>query len=376
MDKIGYKPDKSRHIRKPHPGCIFALGTLILPSIIHEKGEWSAMKIAIVGCGGLGTVHADCYSAIPGVAVTGVCDLDADAARKLAERTGARAFASFEEMLAQTECDAVSVTLPSHLHKTFAVKAAMAGKHVICEKPIALNLEDAAEMIRVCREQGVRLFVGHVVRFFPEYVQMKRKVEEGAIGRPGVAHAKRFGSHPGLKRPWFKDDACSGGAVVDLMVHDIDFMRWTLGEVQTVYGLRAREGDVDYNSATLLFESGAVANLEAYWGYAGPFTTYAEIAGSKGIIVSDGTRSRSLQIRKSSPGEAGGPFVEVPQSPGYRSPFLNELAHFIDCIRSGEEPIVTAHDAYKALEIALAITESARTGQAVMLQAGAGEGSR
>lgn len=341
-----------------------------------EMKRGTAMKVAIVGCGGLGNVHANCYAKIPGVTVVGVCDLDEALVQKLADRTGAKAYTSFDEMLEQSDCEVVSVTLPSFLHKPFAIKAAQAGKHVISEKPIALSLEDAAEVIRVCEENGVRLFVGHVVRFFPEYAQMRNRVAQGAIGRAGVAHAKRIGGHPGIRRPWFKDDAKSGGVVIDLMVHDLDFLRWTLGEVRSVYGLRKLTDDVDYALATLVFESGAVANVEAYWGYSGPFTTAAEIAGSSGIIRGDSSKSVSLQVRKRASGDTGGPFVEVPQSPGFRSPFELEIAHFIDCIRESREPIVTARDAYKALELGLAVMESVRTGQVVYLNNSVGEGSR
>lgn len=336
------------------------------------------MKVAIVGCGGLGNIHASCYSKIPGVTVVGVCDIDNEAAQSLSSRTGAAVYESFAEMLETSGCDVVSVTLPSHLHKSFTIQAAQAGKHVICEKPIALNLDDAAEMIRVCEERGVRLFIGHVVRFFPEYVQMRAKVAAGAVGRVGVVHTKRAGGHPGDRRPWFKDYDKSGGVVADLMVHDIDFLRWTLGEVKSVYGLHRVEesSSLEYASATFIFESGAVANLEGYWGYPGPFRTSAEIAGSKGVIQSDSLKASSLQIRKVKGADAAGPFVEVPQSPGYRTPFEIELNHFIDCIREEREPVVTAKDAYKALELALAVMESARSGKAVIFEQSAREGSR
>lgn len=334
------------------------------------------MKVAIVGCGGLGNVHASAYSKIAGVTVVGVFDAESTLMQKLADRTGANTYSSFDEMLAQSGCDVVSVTLPSFLHKEFTIRAAQAGKHVICEKPIALNLEDAAEMISVCEQNGVRLFVGHVVRFFPEYVQIKNKIAQGAIGRVGVAHLKRIGGNPAIRRPWFGDDSKSGGVVPDLMVHDLDFLRWALGEVCSVYGVRKREGDVDHALATLIFESGAVANVEAYWGYPGPFMTAAEIAGSGGIIRSDSSKSVSLHIRKSAPADAAGPFVDVPQSPGYNSPYEMQIRHYIECIQQNREPIVTANDAYKALEIGLAVMESSRSGQAILLDHSVREGSR
>ncbi|UVI28427.1 Gfo/Idh/MocA family protein [Paenibacillus spongiae] len=325
------------------------------------------MKVAIVGCGGLGNVHASCYAEMPGVTVVGVCDIDEEQVRRTADRIGAPAYVSYRDMLEQSGCEVVSIAVPSYLHKQFSIEAAEAGKHVISEKPIALNLADAREMIDTCRNNGVRLFVGHVVRYFPEYAQMKHQLADGTIGRLGVAHTSRIGGHPGNVRAWYFDEECSGGVILDLMIHDIDFIRWAGGEVRSVYSQRATSRELDYATATLVFESGAVANLKAHWGYPGPFTTAADLAGNGGVIRTDSSRSASLQIRKTEASASGGPFVEVPQSPGYESPYYTELLDFIDCIREGREAVVTAEDAYKALEIALAAAESARTGKAVMI---------
>lgn len=325
------------------------------------------MKVAVIGSGGMGRVHATAYANMAGVELVGVCDIEFGLAEELAQRTNTRAFASFEALIDAVDPDVVSLTLPSHLHKEYALKAAELGKHVISEKPISLTLEDAQAVIESCNKNGVRLFVGHVVRFFPEYVQMKKTVEAGKLGRVGVAHFKRIGSHPGDVRPWFKEEDKSGGVIVDLMVHDIDFALWTFGEVKSVYCMKHTSGSLDYALATLIFQNGAVANLEAYWGYPGPFRTAAEIAGTNGVVRSDSATSKSLQIRKSSAGTEGGRFVEIPQSPSYQDPYSIELNHFIACIRDNVESIVTAQDAYKALAIANAARESARTGRAVLL---------
>lgn len=324
------------------------------------------MKVAIVGCGGLGNVHASCYAEMPGVTVVGVCDIAEEQVRPTAMRIGTTAYLSFHELLEQSGCDVVSIAVPGYLHKELAIEAAKYGKHVISEKPIALNLADAREMIEECRKNSVRLFVGHVVRYFPDYAQIKRQLVDGIIGRPGVAHMSRIGGHPGNLRDWYYDEDKSGGVILDLMIHDIDFIRWAWGEVRSVYSQRVTSPEMDYATATLVFESGAVANLKAHWGYPGPFSAAAELAGSGGIIRNDSSRSVSLQIRKTETRASGGQFVEVPQSPGYQSPYYLELLDFIDCIREGREPLVTAEDAYKALEIALAAVESARTGKSVI----------
>lgn len=326
------------------------------------------MKVAVVGCGGMGLWHAKSYMKMPGIELVGVCEPVFEYAAKASKLTGATPYETMDEMLASEEVDVVSVAVPTYLHKDIVLQAARAGKHVICEKPAALYLEDAQEMIACCEENGVRLFIGHVVRFFPEYAQMKKQMDSGKIGRVGVANARRAGGHPGEARPWFLEADKSGGVIVDLMIHDIDYMRWTLGEVKTVYGMNKVDGTMDYALVTLVFESGAVANLEAFWGYPGSFRYAAEFAGSEGLVRTDSMDAKSLQIRKSAPAEIGGKAVEIPQSPSFKDPYYLELEHFLGCIRNGSEPLVTAQDACKALEIARAALESIRTGKVVELK--------
>lgn len=327
------------------------------------------MKVAVVGCGSMGGTHANNFAKMPQVELVGVCDTLEESAKTLAERCRTKAFFSFDELMAEANPDVVSICLPTPLHKEYVLKAANYGKHVICEKPIAPTLSDAREMIDTCREKGVRLFIGHVVRFFPSYADMSRKVAAGVIGDVGVAHAKRSGSHPGRVRDWYKDPSATGGVIMDLMIHDIDFMRSLLGDVKTVFAMNRQTDRLDYALVTLRFHGGAIANLEGFWGFPGPFTTAVELAGKKGIIRFDSNKSASLQIHRSAPAEskesAG---VAIPRSPAVHDPYYYELQHFIDCILSGEESIVTAEDGYKAVEIALAAHESARTGAPVDLE--------
>ncbi|WP_169082359.1 Gfo/Idh/MocA family protein [Paenibacillus sp. PL91] len=324
------------------------------------------MKVVVLGCGGLGQIHANIYSKLEGVELTGVCDLQTELADNISAQTGAPAFYSFEHMLENAEFDAISITLPSYLHKEYTLLAAKARKHVICEKPIALSLEDADEMINGCKTNGVRLFIGHVVRFFPEYASLKESLDSGAIGRACVSHASRVGPHPGDAKPWYKDHERSGGVIVDLMIHDLDFLRWTMGEVKSVYAMQYQNEQLEYALATLQFENGSIANVEANWGFPGPFHTKAEIAGNAGVVMTNSLKSSSLQIHKHPSGETA-PTVSIPESPAFKSPYALELEHFIECIREGTEAIVTASDAYKALELAHAALESARTGKPVQL---------
>lgn len=325
------------------------------------------MKVAVLGCGGMGAIHAGVYASLANVQLTAVCDANRQLADALAVQTGAAPYYSFSDMLDHAEFDAISIALPTYLHKEYTLQAAKARKHIICEKPIALTLEDAQEMMSVCEENGVRLFVGHVVRFFPDYNHLKQTLDSGKLGRPGVAHASRIGGHPGS---WFADENLSGGVIVDLMIHDLDFLRSCFGEVESLYALSATKEGLDYALVTLRFENGAIANVEANWGYPGPFHTKAEIAGSAGIVRANSLKSSSLQLVKKGTSSDTTGTVVIPGSPGYRNPYELQLEHFIGCIEDGSEAIVTAEDAYKALELALYARESAVTGKAVYLKGG------
>jgi predicted dehydrogenase len=324
------------------------------------------LEVAVIGFGTMGKLFAGHLSRMEGVRLSAVSSTSPAAARD-AEKLGARWYASGEELLERSErLDAVLLALPTHLHEPYTVMAAKKGVHVICEKPIALSTAEADRMEEACAKHGVKLYVGHVLRFFPEYANLRKHADEGAIGRIGVAHAKRFSLHPPAGS-WFADESKSGGVVFDLMIHDIDFMRSVLGEVHTVFAIVRKSPGVQYASATLRFDSGAIANLEAMWGYPGPFATSVEFAGQNGILRADNGSSRSVVVHRVSSDQSGNEGVEIPQSPMYKDPYKLELEHFIACIRTGGQPLVTVRDAKEAVRIACAALESATTGQPVRL---------
>ncbi|MNH99657.1 putative oxidoreductase YcjS [compost metagenome] len=326
------------------------------------------LKVAVVGCGGMGTIHAEHYMRIPETELVAVCDLNEQVAIRLAERTQTPSYTSFIEMLEQAKPDVVSIAVPTYLHAPFIRLAAEKGVHIICEKPIALNSQEAEEAIGVCEQHGVRLFVGHVVRFFPQYTQLAERITQFGGKQGGVYHAKRAGSHPGLVQSWFKDTSQSGGVILDLMVHDIDYALGIFGEAVEVYAFNRVTDDLDYASVTFRFKSGVIAQLEAFWGYPGPFHTSCEFAGVGGIIRNDSKDAESLRVRRVVEGGGGDGSVEIPQSTLLQDPYYRELQHFISCISSGEKALVTEKDALIALRWAEAAVESARTRLPVRLE--------
>ncbi|WP_282940666.1 Gfo/Idh/MocA family oxidoreductase [Paenibacillus sp. RC67] len=327
------------------------------------------MKVAVVGCGIMGRTHARNWSSVQGVQLVGVCDIDKELADKIAASNGTNAYTSFEDLLAAEQPDMVSICVPTYLHKPLVLQAAQAGIHIVCEKPIAPSLADAEEMIAACRLNNVRLFIAHVVRFFPSYKDLAAKVRAGVIGDPGVMHTKRIGGHPGRAKSWYYDEEKSGGVILDLLIHDIDYMRSVFGEVDSVFAMKRTSESLDYALVTLRFNKGAIANLEGYWGYPGPFTTAVEFAGTKGILRFHSDDAVSLRVQTSRQPDEDRPRVAVPRSPAYHDPYYYELEHFADCILKGTEPIVSTEDAYKAMEIAFAALTSAQSGQPVRMDA-------
>jgi len=313
----------------------------------------------------MGGVHLDAYAGIPEVEVVGVADARAEAAVAGAEIAGARPYASYKELVAAEDVEVVDVCLPTAFHRDVAVRAAGEGKHVILEKPIARTMEDAREIVEAFSGDGPELFVGHVVRFFPEYLGIKEKIDTGDLGTVGVVRTSRRSPFLLGWNDWYADWRVSGGVLLDLVIHDFDFLRWALGEVQRVYarGILGREYNrLDYVLATLRFESGAIAHVEGHWGYPGPFNYSIEVAGSSALLTADSTEPATLQLIGETTAHDG-----VPDLASGKSPYEKELEHFIHCIATGEEPVVQAHDACEALRIGLAATESVLTGAPVTL---------
>jgi predicted dehydrogenase len=262
----------------------------------------------------------------------------------------------------------VDICLPTYLHKDFVKKVADLGKHIICEKPLARSLVDAREMIDYCKEKNVQLFVGHVLRFFPEYVRAKELVDSEKLGPIGVVRTSRGGIFPTGWNDWYADYQKSGGLTLDMVIHDFDFLRWCFGEVERVYakGLLGREfSRLDYSLVTLRFKNGVIAHVEGTWAHEG-FAMKFEIAGKEGIVDFDSSKTKPLLTvsRKKELGISG---VAVPESPLKENPYYLELMHFLECIESGNSALVTAEDAYKAMEISLAALLSIETGKPVTL---------
>lgn len=328
------------------------------------------LKVGIVGAGTMGRIHAEAYALMKDAQLIGIAESRSEAAQTIAEKLGISAYSSMEDMIAAESPDIIDICLPTYLHKSFVLKAAQLGKHVICEKPMATTLEDARAMIEACRKAGVKLMIGHVLRFFPEYAKAKQMVDGNAVGKVGTVRMLRGGSMPTGWNEWYRSFDKSGGVILDLVIHDFDWLRWTFGEVERVYakGLIGREAlPMDHAFVSLRFKNGTIAHVNGSWAHPDGFRTFLEIAGKKGVISTDSNDAVSIHTSLHTIKSAAAASVHVPESPLGKSPYLLELEHFVDCVLHDKQPCITGEDAYKAVEISLAALQSIRTGRAVTL---------
>jgi predicted dehydrogenase len=216
---------------------------------------------------------------------------------------------------------------------------------------------------------GVQLHVAHVVRFFPEFRRLHDLVQQGAVGQPALVRMTRASSFPHGSGDWHNQIALSGGVVLDMGIHDLDWLLWTFGPVERVYGrgLYQRGAPfLDYALLTLRLRSGVIAHVECSWAEPAGFRVHGEVSGDKGMLTYDSLDSTALRVDLRHPPDIP-PGVNVPTTYTAESPYVSQLRHFARCIREGEEPLITPREAYESLRLALASLDSIVNGQPVSL---------
>ena len=324
------------------------------------------MNVAIIGCSGMGRVHAEALQRA-GHTVALCADMHKPAATALAKTCGARATTDAEAAVCDKRVDTVLIATPTPFHLHYIKLAAAAGKHIFCEKPFCRTTAECQEAIVVAKKAGVKLFVGHVVRYFHEFETMKAQIDAGKIGHPGYAKLYRGGIFPGGPKSWFANYAMSGGVTLDCMIHDLDWLRYAFGEPQRIFCtalMKTEPFPMDYSQVTMRMKSGLIATVIGTWAHPGGFQVKAEICGNSGMIQYDSLDApMQAQMRDA----ASGPSMIVPGSPVNDSPYQREWEDFAAWITEGRTPRVTPEDGLHAVRMAEAALESARTRKPVRL---------
>ncbi len=317
------------------------------------------MKVGILGTGHMGETHAAQLMKMPGVETIFLAR-DAEKSARFASSFNATPRESLEAVI--SEADILDVCLPTDMHLDIGLKAIAAGTPVFMEKPLARSLADAVTLRDSAAKANIPFMVGQVVRYFPEFLAGYNIVKSGGVGTPAAARTRRGGPSPTGADGWFMDHQRSGGVLLDLAIHDFDWLRWVLGEVKCLYsrsvGASTGKGP-DYALTTLTFDSGAIAHVESTWMDPSGFRTTFEVAGSGGLIQHDSRNVATVRVTTTDGAELQQPTVTGDD------PYYLQLDAFIQAVKNGTPVPVTAQDGAMALSIALAAVESARTGAVV-----------
>ncbi len=319
-------------------------------------------RVALVGAGFMGRMHGEVYGALQGVDLVHVVDKDPAAAASVATAHRATTSTSLPDL---SDIDVVDICLPTDLHADFTVQALEAGKHVICEKPMAISLAQADRMIAAAEASGTRLMIAHCIRFWPEYAELQRLVNSGSLGKLLSLSLTRYTAFPAWASDgWTSDENRAGGAALDLHIHDTDYALHLMGrkpDRMVSFGNRDSRG-LSHVTTTMTYGD-TVIHTEGSWNLpqGSPFKMAFRATFEEGIALMDGAPLTIYtpdgvtvpEMPKMAAGATGGNISDL-------GGYFYELEYFYKCLASGE-PLtrITPESSRKSLEVALQEIEQA-----------------
>jgi predicted dehydrogenase len=328
------------------------------------------IRIGFIGTGGVSRSHRAALSEIEGADLAAVYDLNREATEKVAEETGAAACRDVEDLIDRS--DAVYILTPPHTHKDLTLQVLGAGRHVLCEKPLAISLEDGRAIVQAANDSSAHCMVAFSQRFRDSYRQMRDIYRSGRLGNAITFYYQRmFGGGDYNPDNWrYRSDSRCGMSIESLS-HQIDLVRWSVDEIDTVYAKAIASfeelPDVDNNiHATFTLRNGCVATVHVSWSSFVSLNTTG-INGTDGTLRingSGGMNHDDMQVNC----RDSAPETIVLNEPYGKDVFKEQSLHFVDCIRRGEAPQCTAADGLKALEVSHAILESSASGREVNIR--------
>jgi predicted dehydrogenase len=337
----------------------------------------SKVRIGIIGCGFMGSLHARTISSLSEAEIVAVSDSDEKRVKLLADKYKTRYYLDYNVMLDREDVDAVVIATPDHLHKDPSVAAAEAGKHILLEKPIATSIEDAKAIIGAAEKNKVKLMIGHILRFDPRYYGIKSAIEEGTIGRPMLLYARRNATISEARRLRGRVPV-----LLYLAIHDIDLILWYVKDkVKTVFSenvdgkVKEELGVSDFNWTILKFKNGAVGSVECGWGLTENWANWKkpsswssfgdvrmEVVGTEGSIYLN-YYPMSLYACDSE----GWKFPDTLHWPSLHGEVVGDILyedrHFVSCVLKDKQPLVSGQDGLEALKVVLAAINSSTTGK-------------
>ena len=309
--------------------------------------------VAIIGGGFISNIHAQCYKNL-GVKIEAMADISEKVRQEFKEKYNCKTYSSAEEMLENVSdnIDLVDICAPTFLHEEFILLALKHNKHVICEKPLSINIDFVENIIDKFENNNRYLMTAQVLMFWTEYVKIKEWIEEGVFGNIKLVSAMRLAQHP--KSEWFYNPKKSGGGIFELHIHDIDFLCYLFGDVKEVYanGSKDENESWDFINSSIKFKNGISASAQGIFGITDnyPFTANMKVIGDKATaeyslsagvnLDSDGKQSNSLILYR----KGKEPIIENIKS---KDAYELELEYFIDCVKNNKKPEIVSLDSIK-----------------------------
>jgi len=331
----------------------------------------SQLRVGVIGCGSIAKFrHLPEYGANKNVDIVAVCDVVESRAKEMAENYGAAAYTDYKDVIADKTIDVISVCLPNYLHAPVSIAASEAGKHVLCEKPMATSREEAEQMIAAAEKSGTKLMIAHNQRFVSSHEKAREIIASGSIGkiysfRTAFGHGGPEGwSIDGRDSWFFNKEKAFIGAMGDLGVHKTDLIRYLLGEdIVEVAGFvesSAKEGtDIDDNATCILkSDSGIIGTLAASWSYNTDQDNSTVIYAEKAILRLEDDPDYALIVQYTN-GEVVNYKLDAIQTNEEGGQTTSHVIdHFVDAIVNNTEVPVSGEEGMKSLDVVLAALES------------------
>lgn len=336
------------------------------------------MNFAIIGCGFIAKKHALAIENIEAAKLVAVCDKIPENMDFYVKEYGATPYENMEEMFEQEAIDVVCVCTPTGAHEAIAIEAAKAKKHIILEKPIAMTLQQADNIIKTCRENNVKLAIVHPNRFRPVVQELKKILDQNLLGK--ISHANAIVNWNRNQEyydqsPWRGTKAYDGGALMNQAIHNVDLLVWFMGEVEEVYSMEATrlrkiEAE-DVSNGVVRFKSGALGIIQAATTvYEKNFEESITIFGEKGTVKIGGTNAIYFEFLNidGMPKEKESALIEKIESDPWGVPGHQRIIEdMIDAVKNDREPAINGEEARKSLELVLSLYQSAEENRPIRL---------
>ncbi|MGI8733308.1 MAG: inositol 2-dehydrogenase [Pyrinomonadaceae bacterium] len=330
------------------------------------------LGIGVIGLGRLGSSYAKYVnSRIVGANLVAVSDVAKETVDSIAAELGvSKRYTRYQDLIADAEVEGVIIVSPTSTHKEIVLAAANQRKSIFCEKPLSISTAEAKEMLRVVEQTGVFFQMGFMRRFDKGYLAAKRKIEDGAIGKPVVfKSSSRDPYRPSLE---YLDPAHSGGLFIDCGIHDLDLARWYMGEIASVYSIGGTLaypemktiGDIDNAITSLYFKSGALGTIDLSRNGVYGYDIRTEILGTEGTLKIGYLRETPILVMTSK----GITHDTVPYfTERFEQAYITQLQDFVDNVLQGKAPTITCADGLAALEASAAATLSFKENRPVTI---------